>query len=200
MKANKLPLAFTSKCLGIWLLVMLISTCSHQVTPDLNRPAPLDTNPLQSWKAVGKASIRTGEKAQNIHFDWQQNLDKFKLQIRGAWGIGLITLVGGPETVTLRNKEGLFQAQNLEALLQEIGSIDLPAGYLRYWILGQPAPQEPAEDMDYGQQGVLQSFMQAQWHLNYLSFQQVQGIWLPKKIELNRAGMAMTLLVRKWHI
>ena len=183
------------------LLMMGLSGC---ITP-VSRPSPgvpMDPALLTTWRAIGRIGV-TGEGGGGSgSFDWQQRADEADVQIRGPVGIGSVTLQlrGDPEQPQLRLQTG-DQVLEAEAALSELearlGAV-VPAGRLRYWMLGLAAPGEHQfSEPDANGTVVLQ---QEGWSIAYQRYSTDFGPRLPMRIQASSGAARVRIVIDRWRL
>jgi outer membrane lipoprotein LolB len=169
------------------------------------RPAaslPTDAAQLTSWRATGRIGV-TGEGGGGSgSFDWQQRADEADVQIRGPVGIGSVTLQlrGDPEQPQLRLQTG-DQVLEAEAAITELearlGAV-VPAGRLRYWMLGLAAPGEHQwSEPDASGTVVLQ---QEGWRIAYQRYSTEFGPRLPMRIQASSGAARVRIVIDRWRL
>ena len=128
-----LPLVFLAGCAGV------------ATRPGV--PLPADLNDLQRWQAHGRLGISGPESGGSGSFDWQQRGDRADVQIRGPVGVGSVRLQmrGAAPNPDLRLETGDGRVLESTAAWDELEArlgAQVPAGNLRYWMLGLAAPGE----------------------------------------------------------
>lgn len=131
-----------------FLLVLLVLIAGCATAPrQPGVPATIDLAQLDRWQARGRLGVSGPENGGSGSFDWQQRGDRTEVQIRGPVGVGSVRLQlrGDPaspelklETADGRKLESTAAWDELEARL----GAPVPAGNLRYWMLGLAAPGE----------------------------------------------------------
>lgn len=153
---------------------------------------------LSDWQLIGKVGFRTPDQASSASLNWQQQGSRFDIHLTGPFGQGGVELSGTREQVRLNIAgRGEFWTSKPEQLLFEQIGWDIPVTTLFHWVRGIPSPNRPAT-FELDDQGRLATLQQAQWQLNYRSYQRVESLWLPKKIQLQRDQIRLTLVIKRW--
>jgi outer membrane lipoprotein LolB len=166
-------------------------------------PANIDLAQLDRWQARGRLGVSGPENGGSGSFDWQQTGDRTQLQIRGPVGVGsvLLQLRGDPaspelklETADGRKLESAAAWDELEARL----GAPVPAGNLRYWMLGLAAPgehqwHEPAAD------GVV-TLEQGGWRIDYQRYSTEPGARVPVKMSASNGEARVRIVVDRWQL
>src|ERR1043165_543900 len=125
--------------------LLLLAACNTVAKRPAGPPAPpADPQQLQTWRATGRIGVSGEGGGGSGSFDWQQQADAANVQIRGPIGIGSVTLQlsGDPDNPQLRLQTGdqVLESEQAVAELEARLGAAVPAGRLRYWMLGVAAP------------------------------------------------------------
>lgn len=188
----------------ITALLMLVVSLGGCITP-VSRPppgVPNDPAQLTNWRATGRIGV-TGEGGGGSgSFDWQQRVDEADVQIRGPVGIGSVTLQlrGDPEQPQLRLQTGdqVLEAEDaINELQARLGAV-VPAGRLRYWMLGLAAPGEHQwSEPDANGTTVLQ---QEGWRIAYQRYSTEFGPRLPMRIQASSGAARVRIVIDRWRL
>jgi outer membrane lipoprotein LolB len=188
-----------------FLFVLLLICAGCAVTPKqpTGAPASVDLGQLDAWQARGRLGVSGPETGGSGSFEWQQRGDRTDLQIRGPVGVGSVRLQlrGDPaspdlklETSDGRKLESDDAWNELEARL----GASVPAGSLRYWILGLAAPgehrwHEPTSD------GVV-TLEQGGWRIDYQRYSTEPGARVPVKMSASNGAARVRIVVDRWRL
>jgi outer membrane lipoprotein LolB len=190
----------------ITALLMLVMSLGGCITTPASRPAPgtaSDPALLTSWRASGRIGV-TGEggRGGSGSFDWQQRVDAADVQIRGPIGIGSVMLQmrGDPAQPQLSLQTG-DQVLEADAAISELearlGAV-IPAGRLRYWMLGLAAPGEHQwSEPDASGVVVLQ---QEGWRIAYQRYSTEFGPRLPMRIQASSGAARVRIVIDRWQL
>ncbi|MFZ0257933.1 MAG: lipoprotein insertase outer membrane protein LolB [Gammaproteobacteria bacterium] len=154
---------------------------------------------LDSWSLTGRIALRADEQAWHASVHWIQRGDHYRIRIRGPLGVGAMELSGGPEGVVLRtSKEERFAADAPEKLLREIAGWSMPVSGLRYWLLGVSDQDAAIDGMQLDGGGRLESLRQGGWAIEYLGYDQVEGVQLPAKLYLQSSKISARIAINNW--
>jgi len=143
-------------------------------------------------------AIAANGEGGNGSFAWAQDGDTTRLDLRGPLGAGAVRLVVTGESLSLADGDGrVLDAEAARADLQARLGADLPWSYLRYWMLGLPAPGEAATVQD-ASATPWRIIEQAGWRLTYGSFTEVQGLSLPQRFSAERPSVRVRVVVDQW--
>ncbi len=180
--------------------VLLVAACA---TPGRQLPASdfeLQQKQLQAldnWQVEGKIGLRSNGRGNSAQLNWQQQQGHYRLRLSGPLGIGTVLVDGNDQGVQLRTREGVYRAASPELLLEQLTGWKIPVSALQYWARGLPSPDLPIEQqrVELGRLSLLQ---QGGWSIDYRDFVQVQDLWLPRKMVMNRPETQLTLLYHNW--
>lgn len=150
---------------------------------------------ISHFTLTGRAASGLGVKAD---LRWQQFDDqRFDIRIAGPFGAGAVVIRGTADDVEIRTKDGIEHTSDPQAWLQQRAGWTLPIAGLRWWALGLPAPDAPAQ-IELNAQGQLATLTQAGWTLQYDEYQDVNGVALPRRFEAKSAQIALKLIADQW--
>jgi outer membrane lipoprotein LolB len=186
----------------LFILVVFIAGCASAPRPT-SVPASIDLEHLDRWQARGRLGVSGPENGGSGSFDWQQRGDRTQVQIRGPVGVGSVRLElhGDPsspaltlETADGRKLESTAAWDELEARL----GAPIPAGNLRYWILGLAAPGEH-EWHEPGPDGGV-TLEQGGWRIDYQRYSTEPGARVPVKMSASNGEARVRIVVDRWQL
>src|SRR5690606_20239530 len=62
---------------------------------------------LRSWRMSGRAAVSTARDAGTVSMSWQQQGERYGVELRAPWGAGTVQVDGGPQGVLLRTSQGV---------------------------------------------------------------------------------------------
>jgi outer membrane lipoprotein LolB len=157
---------------------------------------------VQSWQIKGKIAVQTAQDAGSATIQWAQNHQQFTLSLLGPLGTHGVTLTGQqPGRVTMETANGKqFSAASPEQLLSEQWGWNLPVSYLKYWIRGLPTPQTPVTTSHFDTYHRLTDLVQQNWHVEFVSYTNKDGVELPQKIYITSASLKTKIVIYEWNI
>ncbi|MGY2962346.1 outer membrane lipoprotein LolB [Pseudomonas sp. TE36184] len=69
--------------------------------------------------------------------------------------------------------------------------------HLVWWVRGLPAPDSKSR-LSLNGDSRLASLEQDGWQVEYLSYVQQSGYWLPERIKLHGTDLDITLVIKDW--
>ena len=188
--------------LGAVLLLSALAGCAT-VQPGAGKPLPENLAHLDRWRAHGRLGVSGPESGGSGSFDWQQRGDRADIQIRGPVGVGSVRLhlQGSAENPELRMETANGQTLESEAAWRELEArlgASVPAGSLRFWMLGVAAPGEhrwlePEPD------GTT-TLEQGGWRIDYQRYSNDPGARVPVKFRAVSGDARVRIVVDRWQL
>jgi outer membrane lipoprotein LolB len=152
---------------------------------------------IPAWSMRGRLAVDTGERAFQARFSWFQDDDISTLLVRGLLGAGGIEVTGSPREmiVTARGERRVLEDPEID--LSELLGWWMPVDSLRAWLLGLPDPSHAAETR-IGPGDALIRLDQRLWHLDYAAYQLLDGVLVPRRIDMSHGELAVRLTVDDW--
>jgi outer membrane lipoprotein LolB len=153
---------------------------------------------LDGWEINGKVGIRAPRDSGSGTLYWLQRQDYYDIRLSGPLGRGAARLTGRPGKVALEvANQGRYEAASPEELLEQQLGWKLPVSHLVWWVRGLPAPGSKSQ-LNLDGNSRLASLQQDDWQVEYLSYTQQNGYWLPERIKLHGQDLDVTLVVKDW--
>ncbi len=178
-------------------LLLLVSACAQlpQRPPGNAWVAP----EWSHWSLRGRIAVQAGEQGWHANLNWRQTGVDYVLELSGPLGQGTVRMSGNSDGVTLERADGLRDwAPDADELLTRNTGWTLPVAGLRYWVRGRAAPGQPAQ-WQWSKDGLPQQLRQDGWLIRYSEFREQAGHGLlPRKLELERAGLSARIVIDGW--
>lgn len=153
---------------------------------------------LDAWQINGKVGIRAPKDSGSGTLFWLQRQDYYDIRLSGPLGRGAARLTGRPGEILLEvANQGRYQAASPEQLLQDQLGLNLPVSHLLWWIRGLPSPDSQSR-LNLDGQSHLAQLSQDGWYVEYLSYAEQNGFWLPERIKLSGFDLQVTLVIKDW--
>ncbi|AYC31720.1 lipoprotein localization protein LolB [Pseudomonas cavernae] len=188
-------------------LLALLSGCAglppHESLQGTGDPArwqshKQQTGSLDGWQISGKVGIRAPKDSGSGTLFWLQRKDYYDIRLSGPLGRGAARLTGHAGDVVLEvANQGRYQADSPEALLEEQLGWKLPVSHLIWWIRGLPAPDSRSQ-LTLDSDSRLSRLEQDDWQVEYLSYAEQNGYWLPERMKLRGHNLDVTLVIKDW--
>ena len=153
---------------------------------------------LDGWHINGKIGIRAPKDSGSGTLFWLQRQDYYDIRLSGPLGRGAARLTGRPGQVSLEvANQGRYEAASPETLLEEQMGWKLPVSHLAWWVRGLPAPDSKSR-LTLDGDSHLASLEQEGWQVEYSSYSEQNGYWLPERIKLHGSNLDVTLVIKEW--
>lgn len=188
--------------LPIALTFVLLAGCAGVATRP-GAPLPADLKDLDRWQAHGRLGISGPESGGSGTFDWQQRGDRADVQIRGPVGVGSVRLQlrGTASNPDLRLETGDGHVLESTAAWDELEArlgAPVPAGNLRFWMLGLAAPGEH-QWHEQNAEGVV-TLEQGGWRIDYQRYSTDPGARVPVKMRATNGDARVRIVVDRWQL
>jgi outer membrane lipoprotein LolB len=153
---------------------------------------------LDGWQINGKVGIRAPKDSGSGTLFWLQRQDYYDIRLSGPLGRGAARLTGRPGAVSLEvANQGRYEAADPETLLKDQLGWKLPVSHLVWWVRGLPAPDSKSS-LTLDSDSRLSNLEQDGWQIEYLSYTQQNGYWLPERMKLHGQDLDVTLVIKDW--
>lgn len=189
------------RTLGVACALTLLFGCA---TPTKRPPgASVDLEHIERWQARGRIGVSGRDGGGSGSFDWQQRADAASVEIRGPIGIGSVSLkVRGDAAhpnIELQTGDGAtLEADAALAELEARLGANLPAGNMRYWLLGLAAPG-PHEWHPATEAGEV-SLEQQGWRIDYQRYSEEPGAKVPTRLRATSGAASVRIVIDRWRL
>jgi outer membrane lipoprotein LolB len=190
-----------------WLIIAallaLLGGCVSAPARRPSGPLPSDLEHLDRWQAHGRIAVSGPAGGGSGSFDWEQISDRAQVQIRGPIGIGSVRLqlAGDAEHPQLKLETGDGKTLESEAAWSELEArlgAPVPAGNLRFWMLGLAAPGD--HQWHEPDAAGLTRLDQDGWAIDYQNYSDAPGLRVPSRIRANSGSASVRIVVDRWHL
>jgi outer membrane lipoprotein LolB len=156
---------------------------------------------LDRWQLNGRLAVRTASDGSTANIQWvQDGDDAYAIEFSGPFGQGAAAVRAAAGVVTMElPDQPMVAAADAETLLASQLGWTIPVSGLRYWILGVPAPDAPAETV-LDNDGLLVELSQSGWRAEYQRYKPVDGVMLPGKVTLTHAEVRLRFVIDRWRV
>lgn len=157
-------------------------------------------NQLNIWQVEGKAGIKTTNDSGSASLFWLQQFTNYDIRLSGPLGRGATHIIGSSDFVTIEIAgQGRFTAKTPEEIIKQQLGWDLPVSHLTWWIKGLPAPNSSYTKV-LNNDSRLAQLNQDNWSIEYKSYQELQGYWLPQRIIARNSDIQIILVIKRWNL
>lgn len=171
---------------GLSGCTLLPTTSAPEVRPALFETAPFALN--------GRISINNdGERhSAGLHWTHRENSDEFLLLT--PLGLTAARVYRDEHNATLDDGDKHYQADNAEALMQQVLDWHVPLRGLHRWVLGLPDNDSQAQIIR-DDRGRVSELLQDGWKIRYLHYAPDN---LPTRLQLSHEHLTLILLIDQW--
>lgn len=195
---------FTALC-SIFAISMLVGCAS---TP----PISIDNNAnyktwlerqhelqnMQNWTAKGSFSVTYNHKTDMASFVWEETNSGGLIDISGPLGIGNAKIIIQGDKAILQKSSGeMFEADNLNDLVNQHLAYKLPIANLHYWLRGLPLPKSNAESK-YDDLNCVHMMQQDKWQIVYDEYSKFSNTYLPTRIYISNSQLNAKIVIKNW--
>jgi outer membrane lipoprotein LolB len=164
---------------------------------------PVDLEHIERWQARGRIGVSGRDGGGSGSFEWRQQADAASVDIRGPIGIGSVSLkVRGDAahpTIELQTGDGAtLEADAALAELEARLGANLPAGNMRFWLLGLAAPG-PHEWSPANEAGEV-ALEQQGWRIDYQRFSEAPGAKVPTRLRATSGAASVRIVIDRWRL
>jgi outer membrane lipoprotein LolB len=153
---------------------------------------------VTGFRLSGRAALQSGATGWSARLEWVQQAADWSMELVGPLNQGTVRMSGDARQVVVESEGERVAAPNLEALIGDSLGWRVPIEALRWWVLGLPAPDWPAEGLRLDEAGRLTDVRQGPWRLSVLSYVDDSPLALPRKIYVNGEAAELRLVVARW--
>lgn len=182
--------------------LFVLSGCAH-VASRPSVPVPADLGQLDQWQARGRIGVSSVAGGGSGSFQWLQHGDRADVRIRGPVGIGSVRLqVQGDSAnpdVALETSDGVkLESQAAWDELEARLGASVPAGRLRFWMLGIAAPGEHQWQEAAGDGA--KTLEQDGWRIDYQQYSDEPGAHMPVRMRATSGETRVRIVVDRWQL
>jgi len=197
--------------LVVFILSAFLSACvtveKHTLPPgsEINKQAAWEVHraniqALHTWKLKGRVAGKSKDEGFRAGVHWNQLPTQYIIDLHGPLGRKVAVITGTQASVQLKTSKGeSYEAQNAEALMQELFGYSLPVKGLQFWLLGIPDPNTAQQAIELDQQGRLKMLKQAGWVIEYKRYHD-RDLDLPGLIYLSNATLSANIKIDHWAV
>jgi outer membrane lipoprotein LolB len=153
---------------------------------------------LDRYSLAGRVAVAANGQGFSASLRYQQQPRSSELALDGPMGIGGLRVALADEDVSVSTSRGeKLDGEAARVELERRLGFPLPLSELRWWLLGLPAPGQAELNQDAAS-GEIHGFTQNGWRVSINSRAPGLGFALPKRLDVERGGARMKLIVENW--
>lgn len=189
--------------LALSMLALGMAGCAAMRPQPAPGIIPEDLSELHYWEASGRIGVAGPDNGGSGSFEWRQRDDRADVRIRGPVGIGSVRLqvagdVDNPSMQLETGNGAMLESQAAWDELEARLGATLPAGSLRFWMLGVAAPGEHRW-LATAQPGE-KTLEQAGWRIAYQRYSDAPGASVPVRINATNGDTRVRIVVDRWRL
>jgi outer membrane lipoprotein LolB len=187
--------AFAVPAVGIAAL-LLLGSCSLLTRPE----ATVEGRPtFDRFELSGRIAVRVHDDGYSGSLRWRHVDDRDRLELFAPTGTVFARLSRGPDGATMEMSDGKrYREADAATLSRSVLGWELPLEQLRFWVFARPAPGSAPTRFDIGADGRPVLLEQDGWRISYLAYSTVGADVLPARLDLERTGLRVRLIVTRW--
>ena len=155
---------------------------------------------FENWNFTGRLGLRVPQRSGSMSIEWLQKLQQYTIYLDGPFGVSLAQIEGNERQVSALVSDGeRIVGRTPEFLMYQLTGWDLPVSSLKYWVRGLPAPGGDAQ-VSLSNAGTPEKISQHGWNIEYLRFDDENGVSIPSRIRANSGDIQITLVVSDWQL
>jgi outer membrane lipoprotein LolB len=176
--------------------LLLLGSCSLLTRPE----ATVEGRPtFDRFEISGRIAVRFNDDGHSGSLRWRHADDRDRLELYAPTGTVFARLSRGPDGATMEMSDGKrYREADAETLSRSVLGWELPLEQLRYWVFARPALGSVPTRFDLGADGRPAFLDQDGWRVSYLAYSTVGADLLPARLDLERTGLRVRLIVTRW--
>ena len=191
---------------------LLLAACAQIKTPEpvgyseaitrLWSSHHLQLQNLTHWTLNGRIGSRSAFRASSASIQWQQQGERFNIQLTGPLGQGALSAKGTTDYLEVHSATtGKIESSNPQQLLDESLGWVFPLASARNWVTGNPGmARKDLETFTLDSKGRLEHLKQGPWEVHYHNYRKTGNIYLPHKITFKDNDTKIIVVVKNWSL
>lgn len=176
------------------LLILLLTGCATAPVA-VQRSAQIDA----PFVFNGRVAIKQGKQHDSAGVRWIHHAAEDEILLLAPLGQTVARIHRDGAETTLEASGKHYSSQDMESLMQQALGWQLPLSGLRYWVSALPAP-EGEFHIERDANGQVNLLRQQGWEIRYSRYATTSSDALPLRMNLNREGMEVLLLIDEWEL
>jgi len=154
---------------------------------------------IDTWRLVARLGLATGEEYWSAQLNWRVDNGGHVLDLAGPMGRGggRLTLAEAQPAELVTRAGEQFRAEDPDALVAHISGEAIPVSGMIYWVRGLVDPAR-AHQLDVDADGRPLRIEQSGWTVEYREFEDVNGIAMPVRMDMERDGVELRARIGSW--
>jgi outer membrane lipoprotein LolB len=190
----------------LWLNLMACQTAPSSVQqPIATTEYSKKLSALTHWQISGKIAFIGPDEKQSANFNWQVNEknNEQTLHLTNFLGVNMLSITSQQNINQVEFDGKTYQSSDLNALIYQLTHLVLPTQALHHWLKGLPT--SPFDQVLFNQQTqlpeqILSQYQAQIWRIQFLQYQWVNGLALPKKITISTEKLTLKIVINQWQL
>ena len=153
---------------------------------------------LERWQVRGRVAIQGPEESGQVRVRWEQTRGRSHMVVSNPFGQTLLDVEHGTGGLRVRDDRGAtYRGWDARLVLRRRLGWWVPIERLAHWILGTGAERAPQALDASGRPRKLKA---GPWRVAFQAYSRVEGVWLPRRLEVHRDGISLRLHVDSWSL
>lgn len=154
---------------------------------------------LTGWRLEGRVVAKGSGESGQARIRWSRSDGEGRLAVGNPFGQTLLEMRRSPAGLRLRDaRGGVFHGSRARAVLYQRLGWRVPVGHVADWALGLGPQDRVPEDLDG--RGRPRHLTAGPWTVTFPEYMRVDGLWLPRNLEVTRDGMELRIRVDRWRL
>jgi len=175
---------------------MLLSGCAGLSSNPLPMPFPAQLSSVP-FAMNGRLSVNHRGKRHSAGLRWIHQASSDEILLLAPLGYTVARIRRDDHQATLEDGDKHYQADDAEALMEQVLGWHMPLSGLHQWVLGLPDNDSPAQ-VEWDEMGRISVLHQSGWEVRYLSFVSSVPGSMPSRMQLDHDDLHMQLLIDEW--
>ena len=199
LKSSRSRAAFGPLTITALLLVSACRTLTPVSAPSWPQRAA-QLRAIQQFEFSGRIATVMGDKGVSATLNWRQQAGNSTLLLRAPFGLSALNIDYHDQQLRITSDDGQrVEGAAAEHMLTDLLGFSLPLNSIHYWLLGCSDPGSVADESLDDRQRLAQ-LRQDGWQIDYLNYQSVGKQWFPQRLNMERAGRKLKLVVERWQL
>jgi outer membrane lipoprotein LolB len=158
---------------------------------------------IKIWEVRGRLGVQTQATGGSMDLIWKQSGEDYTIRLILPLGSGSYLIQGDEQYAVIRYPDGRKESvRNIDNVFSSALGVSLPVNAVRDWVRGLPARYLPVEEMQWDDQGLLNTVQQSGWTVEMTDYSG-SDLLLPHEVYLSRIddeSLDIRLLLKQWRI